>query len=212
MRVFWIAIAMTAFLASAPSRSVLAQAAPAHGEAGHKHAEGEHDHAEEEHEHPTEGPHGGSLLELGDEEYHAELVLDEETDQITICLLDSTAEKEVPIEAQFVVINVKTSDKPRQYRLPSLYPEGTTSGPASTFALISPELMDDLHAHDKKARLTVKISKKSYSAALHHHHEEHKHGAKESNTSKTSKSRAPGVRGSRGRFPQHPTMPWVKGS
>ena len=30
------------------------------------------------HAHPSEGPHGGSLIELGNEEYHAELVHDEQ--------------------------------------------------------------------------------------------------------------------------------------
>ena len=34
---------------------------------------------EHEHDHPSEGPHHGSLIELGKEAYHAELVHDEKT-------------------------------------------------------------------------------------------------------------------------------------
>lgn len=175
MRVFWMAIVIAVFSTLTPSRLVLAQAAPAHGEAGHEHVEGEHDHAEEGHEHPTVGPHGGSLLELGEEEYHAELVLDEETDQITICLLDSTAEQEVAIEAPYVAINVKKADKPRQYRLPALLAEGQAPGPVSTFAIVSPELMDDIHNDDAVAKLVIKVGKKPYSAIISHEEHEHDH-------------------------------------
>lgn len=34
----------------------------------------------EEHAHPSEGPHGGDLIELGNEEYHAELIHPEDHD------------------------------------------------------------------------------------------------------------------------------------
>ncbi len=32
-----------------------------------------------DHEHPTKGPNGGALVELGDEEYHAEVLLKDKT-------------------------------------------------------------------------------------------------------------------------------------
>ncbi len=43
------------------------------------------------HSHPTEGPHHGTLIELGKEEYHAELVHDDK--MVTIYILDSAAKK-----------------------------------------------------------------------------------------------------------------------
>ena len=49
------------------------------------------------HAHPTEGPHHGSLIELGKEDYHAEFVHDDTTDTVTIYILDAAAAKAVPI-------------------------------------------------------------------------------------------------------------------
>ncbi len=156
-------------------RPCCAKVAPGHE--GHNHAEAGHDHAAHEgHEHPTTGPHGGSLLELGKEEFHAELVLDEEHDQITICLLDSTAEQPVAIEAPFIRINVKTGDKPHQYKLAPVYPEGSEAvGATDSYAIVSPELMEDLHTHGNVAKLSVKIGKKTFAAVINHEEHEHEH-------------------------------------
>ena len=52
-------------------------------------------------EHPTEGPHHGDLIELGDEAFHAELVHDE-SDTVTIYILDSSAQDEVSIAEESV--------------------------------------------------------------------------------------------------------------
>lgn len=68
---------------------------------GDKTAEKEHDH---DHEHHAHGPHGGALVELGDDEkYHAEWVT-EENGKVTVWILDGAAEKEVPIAAETVTI------------------------------------------------------------------------------------------------------------
>lgn len=150
-------------------------AAPATAEEGHDHAG--HDHgAHAAHEHPTEGPRGGALLELGKEEYHAELLLDEKTNQVTVVLLDSSATKDVAIDTPHLLVNVKDRRKPRQYKLTPLYPEGQApTGPTAMFALVSPELMADLHSHDVEAKLNVAIGKKSFTAPLHHDHDHEGH-------------------------------------
>ncbi|HUE69598.1 MAG TPA: hypothetical protein VMP01_01815 [Pirellulaceae bacterium] len=68
---------------------------------GDKAAEKEHDH---DHEHHAHGPHGGALVELGDDEkYHAEWVT-EESGKVTVWILDGAGEKEVPIAAEKVTI------------------------------------------------------------------------------------------------------------
>ena len=59
-----------------------------------------------EHVH-AHGPHGGALVELGDDEkYHAEWATDE-SGKVTIWILDGTGEKEVPIGAEKVTIDTK---------------------------------------------------------------------------------------------------------
>ena len=43
------------------------------------------------HVHPTHGPHGGELLEIGKEEFHAELIMNETKKQMVIYLLEKDA-------------------------------------------------------------------------------------------------------------------------
>ncbi|HQZ69109.1 MAG TPA: hypothetical protein PLY87_28675, partial [Planctomycetaceae bacterium] len=59
-----------------------------------------HDHA-----HPSEGPHHGDLVELGNEEFHAEVVHGE-AGSVTVYILDSAAKVAVPIDATELTINV----------------------------------------------------------------------------------------------------------
>lgn len=133
-----------------------------------------HDHAA--HDHDAPGPHGGTLVTLGDEEFHAELVLDEEKNQVTVVLLDGAAKKLVPLAEPHLLVNVRGAGKPRQHKLAPLYAEGQQGGPTAMYASVSEPLMDDLHSHDAEAKLVVRIGGKQYTASLHHDHEGHDHG------------------------------------
>lgn len=176
MRTFMKSIAMLLLLTCGLVRSSSAAEAPGH--AGHDHTG--HNHEAASHQHPTAGPHGGALLELGNEEFHAELLLDEEHNQVTICLLDSSAVKPVEIEVPFLRINVKASDKPRQYKLTPVYVEGREpAGATDCYAIVSPQLMRDLHTKGHVAKLSVMIGRKVYSAMIQHAPHEHKHVAHE---------------------------------
>jgi hypothetical protein len=72
--------------------------------------------SEPEHAHASAGPHGGSLIELGEEEYHAELVHDDASGIVTVYLLDSAAKTAVPIDATEVVINLKHEGRGEQFK------------------------------------------------------------------------------------------------
>ncbi len=72
-------------------------------------ATAEHDH-EHGHDHPSEGPHHGTLVELGSHEYHAEVV--HTKDSVTVYILDAHAEKAVPVDAADLTINVMHDGKP----------------------------------------------------------------------------------------------------
>ena len=146
-----------------------AAAGEVHGD--HDDHEG-HDHAEGGH--PTEGPHHGGLIELGDEEYHAELVHKGET--VTIHILDAAAKTEVPIAAAEVVVNAVIDGKPRQFSLAAVDPE---DGKASQFASTDPALGAALDAEGSKARLTVAIDGNSFNGAIVHDHQGHDHGGHE---------------------------------
>jgi hypothetical protein len=63
--------------------------------------------SEKGHVHPETGPAGGVLASWGNEEYHAELVVDQPTGEATVYLLDGTAKKVTPIETKTVTLSLK---------------------------------------------------------------------------------------------------------
>lgn len=131
---------------------------------------------EHEHEHPSEGPHHGSLIELGKEEYHGELVHDEESGKVTIYILDSAATKAVPIEAAEITVNVVHDGKPQQFPLAAVPDEGDPQGKSSRFVSEDQALGTGLDVEAAEARLTLQIDGKSYSGKISHEHGAHDHG------------------------------------
>lgn len=131
----------------------------------------------ESHAHPTQGPHKGTLVELGQEEYHAELVHDAQ--KVTIYILDGAATKAVPIDASELVINLAHDGKPSQYKLLPEPESADPAGKASRFSLQSPELVEELEHNHSNAKLSVMIEGKAYRGEIrhdgevHHDHAEH---------------------------------------
>lgn len=125
----------------------------------------------EEHGHATEGPHGGHLIELGKEEYHAEMVHDDAAGTVTIYVLDSSAKKPVAIEASEIVINLKHAGKPEQFKLAASPDQGDPAGKSSRFMSNDKELGEDLDAEGADAQLMLEINGTQYRGAMHH--EEH---------------------------------------
>lgn len=129
----------------------------------------------QEHDHPEQGPRGGELIELGDEEYHAELVLDEKNNLVAVHLLDSTAKKTVFTEAPTVAINLKVGGRGVQFKLNASPLEGEPEGETSRFTARNAELMKGLHAEDAGARLQVKIAGKNFVGKIVLAHDDHDH-------------------------------------
>ena len=122
-----------------------------------------------EHAHPSEGPHQVSLIELGDEEYHAELVHDDSS--VTIYILDSSATKSVPIEASDLTINLVRDGKPAQFKLSAAPDAGDAAGKSSRFTSEDPALASDLDREDAAPKLIAMINGKSYRGEVEHDHE-----------------------------------------
>ncbi len=127
--------------------------------------------------HPSEGLHGGHLVELGEEEFHAEVVHDEKNDSITIYILDSGAKKQVPVDATEVVITLKHGGAPEQFKLLAVPDTNDGQGKSSRFQLKDKDLVHDLEHENAEPKLSVKISGKSYTGEIKHNHKEgdHKH-------------------------------------
>ena len=84
------------------------------------------------HAHASEGPHHGELIELGNEEYHAELLHDGSS--VTIYVLSGAADQQVAIDATEIVINTTHDGKPEQFQLaakPDASDQFTTTTSAS---------------------------------------------------------------------------------
>lgn len=135
------------------------------------------DTVEMEDGHPSEGPHHGGLIELGKEEYHAELVHDEDAEQVTIYVLDGSAKTAVPIEAKEVTINVQHDGQPEQFQLAAQPDQGDPEGKSSRFISDNAELIEHLDEEGATARLVLKINGKSYNGQISHSHDHagHKH-------------------------------------
>ncbi|WP_437193634.1 hypothetical protein [Planctomicrobium sp. SH527] len=134
----------------------------------------DHDHA-----HPEEGPHHGHLVELGNEEYHAEVVHEDETGTVTVYLLDGSAKTAVPIDAGDVTINLSHEGKAEQFKLPASPDAGDPAGKSSRFVSQEKHLAQDLDAKGSAAKLVVTINGKQYTGKIEHDHDhdhaDHKH-------------------------------------
>ena len=139
---------MTAALVSF-SGLVSSPAAPA-GTAAHAHA------------HPSEGPHHGSLIELGREDYHAELVHDEKTHTIMIYILDAAALKAVPIAATQLMLNVRAAGAAQQFPLTAQPQSTDPEGSSSAFVATDKQLCTLLDTKGSSGRLNVEIAGKRY--------------------------------------------------
>ncbi len=126
----------------------------------------DHGHGHDEHGHPTEGPHHGVLVELGNEEYHAEIIHDDTTGIVTIYLMDGHAEKTVTTSATEVIINLKHGDTPEQYKLFAQPEDGNPTGQTSRFSLTDKELAGHLDDAATAAKLNITIGDTPYSGAI----------------------------------------------
>lgn len=139
-------------------------------EAGHSAA----DHVgHADHDHPSAGPHGGELIELGSEEYHAELMHD---NQIVVYLLDSAAKAAAPSEASEVTVNVNHDGKGEQFKLTADPDANDPQGKSSRYSSQDAELLKDVQEGHAEVTLVVSINGKQFRGALEHDHEHDEEG------------------------------------
>ncbi|WP_442508178.1 hypothetical protein SH528x_007138 [Novipirellula sp. SH528] len=125
------------------------------------------------HAHPSEGPHHGSLVELGNEEFHAEVVHDAKS--VTVYILDSAAAKAVPIDAKEVTINLTHDGAPEQFKLAASPDAGDTDGKSSRFTLADAELVGHIDDEASAPKLSVTINGTPYRGEIKHDHDHEGH-------------------------------------
>jgi hypothetical protein len=119
-----------------------------------------------------EGPHGGHLVELGEEEYHAELALDPKASKITLYILDSTAKKPVPIDAKEIKLELTIGGQPKSFAAKAVPDKDDPSGKSSRFEVadnadIKANIKDE---EDLKGSVTAPIGGKTYTGKIVHEH------------------------------------------
>jgi len=129
---------------------------------------------EHAHEHPDHGPHDGDLVELGNEEYHAEIVHEAEG-KLSVYILDSSAKNLVPIDATEITLNIVHDGSPEQHALAAAPTETDPAGKSSKFVSADAHAGEDLDLEGAQAKLAVTINGTAYQGAVAHNHAGHEH-------------------------------------
>jgi hypothetical protein len=125
--------------------------------------------------HSAHGPHGGELLEIGKNEFHAELVVDEAKKQLVVYLLEADAKSSLAIEVPTLTVNLILAGKPMQIQLKAIPQEADARGFSSCFGAVSSELIDALHSTKSDPKLATRIRNKSYVTKIVHKHDHSGH-------------------------------------
>ena len=122
--------------------------------------------------HPELGPHGGELIELGDEDYHVEM--DHAGDQLVLYVLDGAAANPVAIEAKTLTVSLKHDGAVRAFDV-SAWPQSSDPvGRVSRYRSDDAELVQWLQ-EEAEGVVVIEIDGRSYNAELRHDHESHSH-------------------------------------
>jgi len=141
------------------------------GDCGHDHGPVTQPLHASQYVHPTEGPHHGDLVELGNEEFHAEIVHDEATGTLTVYLLDSCAVNAVGSKSTEVKINLSHDGTAEQFVLVASPQPMDSPGESSRYVSHDAELAEELdHAHGS-AQLVLMIQGKQYRGKIEHDHD-----------------------------------------
>jgi len=133
-----------------------------------QHAE---EHGDEHHHHAHEAPHGGHLIELGEHQFNAEVVLEKDTGRLVVYVLDAHAENSVPVALEQIEFAVEGGPP---IVLAAEAQESDPQGHSSRFAASGDSVtvndIEELHGS-----VQIEIDGTSYTGELSHDHEEHDH-------------------------------------
>lgn len=131
-----------------------------------------HSHHHHHHDSDHEAPHGGTLVELGEHAYHAEIVFDEKTHSILVYLLDGEAKGRVGIEAKALTLKIGDGDKAESHTLNAQPQKTDAEGKASRFASSDEALFERFHDNESLAgQIDIPLDGKSYPVVVAHDHD-----------------------------------------
>jgi hypothetical protein len=101
-------------------------------------------------DHSHVAPHGGEVLDLGDHEYHLELIHDHTGGRVTVYVLEADLKTPIAVAAPTIVI--ATKEGPKEFTLTAVNP--AADGTADTWKGSHPGLIAD--PWDGRIRLTIR--------------------------------------------------------
>ena len=139
------------------------------------------------HQHEAAGSHGGKLIELGEGQYLAELVIHKDTHKVAVYLLDAEAKKPAAGDRIPIVMQIFEDGKFVDYTLEAIPADAKDAG-VSQFATVNEKLSDAVLGSDQlRGRLKVSIQGKPLvgifechahgQSDLHNDDGDHDHGA-----------------------------------
>ena len=140
----------------------------------------------DDHAHGEKGPHGGSIVELGKEEFHAEIVLDHDAHTLRVFVLAKDAKTAHPTSATEVVVAIEGKDAVTLKAAPQ---EGDGEGKSSRFELVDEKLVDAiLDAKFLHGDLRIAIGDKPFSGHIDMHLDDVQHEHKDDMKKDAAKS------------------------
>jgi hypothetical protein len=112
------------------------------------------------------GLHGGYIIGLDIDNYHAELTHDDKSKRVGVYVLGEDAATVAPIDAKSVTFNARIDDKPAEYTLPAVAQPADPPGKSSYFELVSEPLLaivtDRSGSPNPDAQLSITIEGKPH--------------------------------------------------
>ena len=160
-----------------PSSTPMANNPAKTGEHDHDHGPDGKGHDEKGHDHShAHGPHDGHIVEIGNEEYHAEWThADDGT--VTVYVLDAEMKNEVPIAAESITIDLKIGETSKSFTLEAVERSEGDMPKTAKFQVLDKGLVEVLKGLGGSVTATLKldINGKPYEAAITHDDHGHKH-------------------------------------
>ncbi|HCC99135.1 MAG TPA: hypothetical protein DER64_01300 [Planctomycetaceae bacterium] len=140
---------------------------------------GAHDHHHHHHGEDHDAPHGGTLVALGEHQYHAEIAWDEKAKTITVYVLDGEAEKAVPIDAEEIVLAIGIGKDAETHKFTAKPQDNDADGKSSRFVTSDKALFDKFHDNESTSgQIDLPIGKKTFPVVVAHDDHDHDHDEK----------------------------------
>lgn len=121
----------------------------------------------DDHDHGAKGPHGGGIIELGEEEYHAEIVVDHDSHAVVVYVLGKDAKTAQPIAATEVKVTPEGKDP---LTLKAAAQKDDPEGKVSKFELVNDDVVHQLmDAGFIHGDLAITIADKPYTGHIDYH-------------------------------------------